>query len=60
MIKEYKSLEVRIKEDTDLKMAKMDPMETRQSMLELPSRGSKVTMYFPWRSVSTSISFSFS
>ena len=43
-----------------LKMAKMDPMETRQSMLELPSRGSKETMYLPWRSVSTSISLSFS
>ena len=41
-------------------MAKMDPMETRQSMLELPSRGSNVTIYFPCLSVSTSISFSFS
>ena len=45
---------------TYLKMAKMDPMETRQSMLELPSRGSNVTIYFPCLSVSTSISFSFS
>ena len=43
-----------------LKMAKMDPIETRQSMFELPSKGSKVTMYLPCLSVSTSISFSFS
>ena len=46
--------------ETNLKMAKMEPMETRQSMLELPSKGSKVTMYLPCLSVSTSISFSFS
>jgi hypothetical protein len=38
----------------------ISPMETRQSMLELPSSGSKVTMYRPCRSVSTSISLSFS
>lgn len=28
-------------------MAKIVPIETRQSMLEEPSRGSKHTMYFP-------------
>jgi len=28
-------------------MAKMDPIETRQSIFELPSSGSNVTMYFP-------------
>lgn len=43
---------------TYLKTAKMDPIETRQSMLEDPSRGSKVTMYFPCLSVSTSIAVS--
>lgn len=30
-------------------MAKMVPMETRQSMLEEPSKGSKHTMYLPWK-----------
>ena len=43
-----------------LKIAKMEPIDTRQSMFELPSRGSKLTMYFPCLSVSTSISLSFS
>lgn len=31
----------------------MDPIDTRQSILEDPSRGSKQTMYFPCFSVST-------
>ena len=43
-----------------LKMPKMEPMETRQSMLEEPSSGSNVTMYLPWWSSSTVISSSFS
>lgn len=34
---------------TFLQMAKMVPMETRQSMLEEPSKGSKHTMYLPWK-----------
>ena len=41
-------------------MANMDPMETKQSMLEDPSKGSKVTMYLPLCAVSTSITVSFS
>lgn len=32
---------------TTLKIPKMVPMDTPQSMLEDPSRGSKVTMYLP-------------
>lgn len=40
-------------------MAKMDPIDTRQSMLEEPSNGSKATTYLPPQSV-TSIHLSFS
>lgn len=33
-------------------MAKIEPIETKQSMLEDPSRGSNATIYFPLFSVS--------
>lgn len=38
----------------------MDPIDTRQSIFDEPSRGSKVTIYFPRLSTSTSITLSFS
>lgn len=41
-------------------MAKMLPIETRQSILEDPSSGSKHTTYFPCLSVSISMQFVFS
>ena len=36
-----------------LKIENIDPIETRQSMFEDPSKGSKQTIYFPCFSVST-------
>lgn len=41
-------------------MAKIEPMDTKQSMFDDPSKGSKQTMYFPCFSVSISITVSFS
>lgn len=38
----------------------MEPIETRQSMFDDPSNGSKATMYFPRLFVSTTITCSFS
>lgn len=45
---------------TFFQMPNIDPIETRQSMLEDPSRGSNDTTYFPLRPASTSINCSFS
>lgn len=45
---------------TFLQMPKIDPMETRQSMLEEPSRGSKDTTYLPRSAACTSMHCSFS
>ena len=41
-------------------MAKMEPMEARQSMLLEPSKGSKQTMKLPCFSLSTSTTLSIS
>ena len=41
-------------------MPKIEPIETRHSIFDEPSNGSKYTMYFPCCSVSTSITVSFS
>jgi hypothetical protein len=38
----------------------MEPIDTLQSILELPSKGSKVTTYFPYYGISTSIGPSYS
>ncbi len=45
---------------TFFQIPKMEPMETRQSMLEEPSRGSKDTTYLPRSAAGTSMHFSFS
>ena len=41
-------------------MENIVPMDTRQSMLDDPSRGSKATMYFPAFLLSTTMTSSFS
>lgn len=45
---------------TFFQIPNMVPMDTKQSMLDDPSKGSKVTMYFPLLFASTSMTFSFS
>ena len=47
-------------EATFFAMPKIEPIETRHSIFEEPSSGSKYTMYFPCCSVSTSMTVSFS
>ena len=45
---------------TFLAIPNIDPIDTKQSIFEDPSSGSKYTIYFPCLSVSTSTIFSFS
>lgn len=46
--------------DTFFAMPKIEPIETKHSIFDEPSNGSKYTIYFPCCSVSTSITVSFS